>query len=194
MLCRVTSFYLTFETLHTYESPHLDSFLIHTLTNPPQQQTILCDTGVLHKCHLSERTYQLLDYYDRPSGRVRSAQARNFLSIISHFHASITTKFQTLKHSRYTTHPQHHVENNKITVCFGLGLKNVMPTARSKTPIRVRQLNGIILTRTRQNVDLCPHMRFKIFSSLSTSNSIRMYGTRRCVLGNEHVKSHHFKK
>ena len=109
---------------------------------------------------------------------------------------SITTKIQTstLKHPRYTTHRQHHVENNKITVCFGLGLKNVMPTARSKTPIRVRQLNGIILTRTRQNVDLCLRMRFKIFSSLSTSNSIRTYGTRRCVLGNEHVKSHHFKK
>eukprot|EP00940_MAST-03C_sp_MAST-3C-sp2_P000647 g647.t1 len=35
-----------------------------------QKSTILCDTGVLHKCILRERTYQLLDYYDRPCGKV----------------------------------------------------------------------------------------------------------------------------
>lgn len=34
------------------------------------RSSILCDTGVLHKCTLSEKTYQLLDYYDRPSGKV----------------------------------------------------------------------------------------------------------------------------
>ena len=55
---------------------HTSHSFTHSPTSIPfikKKQTILCDTGVLHKCHLSERTYQLLDYYDRPSGRVHYA-------------------------------------------------------------------------------------------------------------------------
>ena len=169
-----------FLNTHTYEStPTTDNPLRYRCTSqmPPLRTNV--STSWLLRSTERTRTYCL---------SVRESFPLSMYIIL----------FFTLTHNarthRYTTHRQHHVENNKIMVCFGLGLKNVMRTARSKTPIRVRQLNGIILTRTRQNVDLCPRMRYKIFSSLSTSNSIRTYGTRRCVLGNEHVRSHHFRK
>ena len=84
----------------------------------------------------------------------------------------------TPKH-RYTTHPQHHVKNNKITVCFGLGLETPCQQQEAKLQPSAT-INGIILTRTRQNVDLIPHA-IQIFKSQYIKLDSYVWNTEMCT-------------